>query len=157
MKPFTPIVTILWMITCALAATPDLSRFEKYQSLSRSRPLDLDDSTYEDLTSKPRDYHVAVILTATDARYGCILCRDFQPEWDLITRSWNKGSKPDELKLVFATLDFSQGKATFQKVCVFKPHSQFLAANPSDLDAVDATNRTCRARVSSNHWPLRQS
>ncbi|KAH8434735.1 OST3/OST6 family protein [Aspergillus melleus] len=116
MKLFTPIVTFLWMVTCAFAATPSPSKFEKYLSLSRSGPLDLDDSLYEDLTSKPRDYHVAVILTATDARYGCILCRDFQPEWELIARSWSKGSKSDELKLLFATLDFSQGKATFQKL-----------------------------------------
>lgn len=117
MKLFTPIVTLLWVVTCALAASPDINnKFEKYQSLSRFKPLDLDDSSYEDLTSKPRDYHVAVILTATDVRYGCILCRDFQSEWELIARSWNKGSKPDELKLLFATLDFTQGKATFQKV-----------------------------------------
>ncbi|KAK1148285.1 oligosaccharyl transferase subunit ost3/OST6 [Aspergillus melleus] len=116
MKLFTPIVTFLWMVTCVFAATSSPSKFEKYLSLSRSGPLDLDDSLYEDLTSKPRDYHVAVILTATDARYGCILCRDFQPEWELIARSWSKGSKSDELKLLFATLDFSQGKATFQKV-----------------------------------------
>jgi oligosaccharyltransferase complex subunit gamma len=94
----------------------DLDKYEKYKSISRVAPIELTDVTYDDLTSKPRDFHVAVLLTATDARYGCVLCREFQSEWDLIARSWNKGSKPDGLKLLLATLDFSNGKEVFQKV-----------------------------------------
>ena len=61
---------------------------------------------------------VAIVLTATEARFGCLLCREVQPEWDLIAQSWNKGPKPDEMKLLFGTLDFFNGKGTFQKVCL---------------------------------------
>ncbi|RAQ49861.1 oligosaccharyl transferase subunit (gamma) [Aspergillus flavus] len=114
MKLFTFIIALFYIISSA-CASQEPGKFERYQSLSRSVPIDLDDSSYEDLTSKPRDYHVAVLLTAAEARYGCILCRDFQPEWELISRSWNKGPKPDGLKMLFTTLDFSNGKATFQK------------------------------------------
>ncbi|KAJ1705106.1 oligosaccharyl transferase subunit (gamma) [Aspergillus flavus] len=114
MKLFTFIIALFYIISSAWASQ-EPGKFERYQSLSRSVPIDLDDSSYEDLTSKPRDYHVAVLLTAAEARYGCILCRDFQPEWELISRSWNKGPKPDGLKMLFTTLDFSNGKATFQK------------------------------------------
>ncbi|KAE8365247.1 hypothetical protein BDV27DRAFT_105698 [Aspergillus caelatus] len=115
MKLFTLIIALFYIVSSA-CASPELGKFERYQSLSRSIPIDLDDSSYEDLTSKPRDYHVAVLLTAAEARYGCILCREFQPEWELISRSWNKGPKPDGLKMLFTTLDFSNGKATFQKL-----------------------------------------
>ncbi|EIT72985.1 hypothetical protein BDV35DRAFT_372682 [Aspergillus flavus] len=115
MKLFTFIIALFYIISSA-CASQEPGKFERYQSLSRSVPIDLDDSSYEDLTSKPRDYHVAVLLTAAEARYGCILCRDFQPEWELISRSWNKGPKPDGLKMLFTTLDFSNGKATFQKL-----------------------------------------
>ncbi|KAB8263730.1 hypothetical protein BDV32DRAFT_118317 [Aspergillus pseudonomiae] len=115
MKLFTLIIALFYIVSSA-CASPESSKFERYQSLSRSIPIDLDDSSYEDLTSKPRDYHVAVLLTAGEARYGCILCREFQPEWELISRSWNKGPKPDGLKMLFTTLDFSNGKATFQKL-----------------------------------------
>ena len=104
------------MVTSASCGAADTDKFERYRSLSRSAPIELTDSSYEDITSKPRDYHVAVLLTAADARYGCILCREFQPEWELIARSWNKGSKPDGLQMLFGTLDFSDGKGTFQKV-----------------------------------------
>lgn len=116
MKFFTFIITLFYVVSSAFCANSKLNKFERYQSLSRSGPIDLDDSSYEDLTSKPRDYHVAVLLTAAEARYGCILCREFQPEWELIARSWNKGPKPNGLKMLFTTLDFSSGKATFQKL-----------------------------------------
>ena len=116
MKLFTFITSLLYLIPATLAAAPNTDKFEKYQSISRLAPLQLNDSSYDDITSRPRDYHVAVVLTATEARFGCVLCRDFQPEFDLIARSWNKGSKPDNLKLLFGTLDFRNGKAAFQKV-----------------------------------------
>lgn len=108
-------LSILCIVSNALASQ-STDKFERYQTLSRLAPIDLDDSSYDDLTSKPRDYYVAVVLTATEARFGCLLCRELQPEWELIAQSWNKGSKPNELKLLFGTLDFVNGKATFQKV-----------------------------------------
>lgn len=108
-------LSILCIVSNALASQ-STDKFERYQTLSRLAPIDLDDSSYDDLTSKPRDYYVAVVLTATEARFGCLLCRELQPEWELIAQSWNKGSKPNELKLLFGTLDFVNGKATFQKL-----------------------------------------
>ncbi|KAE8348093.1 oligosaccharyl transferase subunit [Aspergillus coremiiformis] len=116
MNLFTLIISLFYIVSSAFCANSELDKFERYQSLSRSTPIDLDDSLYEDLTSKPRNYHVAVLLTASEARYGCILCREFQPEWEIIARSWNKGPKPDGLRMLFTTLDFSNGKATFQKL-----------------------------------------
>ncbi|EAW13776.1 OST3/OST6 family protein [Aspergillus clavatus NRRL 1] len=110
------ITSILCIASSALGTSPSSDKYEKYKSMSRVAPIELTDKTYNDLTSKPRDYHVAVLLTATDARYGCVLCREFQPEWELIAQSWNKGPRPDELKLLLATLDFSNGKETFQKL-----------------------------------------
>ena len=119
MKVFNLVVSLLCIIPHAFCVTADSNKFERYRSLSRSAPIELTDSSYEDITSKHRDYHVAVLLTAADSRYGCILCREFQPEWELIARSWNKGSKPDDgLRMLFATLDFSDGKGTFQKVFI---------------------------------------
>lgn len=116
MKPLSfLLLSVLCIVSSALAG-PSADKFEQFQALSRLAPIDLDDSSYDDLTSKPRDYYAAVVLTATEARFGCILCRELQPEWELIAQSWNKGSKPDELKLLFGTLDFIHGKATFQKV-----------------------------------------
>ena len=81
-----------------------------------SAPLRLDDPSYETLTTAPRDYGVAVLLTALEARFGCALCRDFQPEWEVLAKSWAKGDKKGEARMLYGTLDFTDGKATFQKV-----------------------------------------
>ena len=116
MKLWAGLFLLLAFVSGVLSASSTQDKFATYQSLSRSGPVDLDSASYEDLTSTPRDYYAAVILTATDPRFGCLLCRDFKSEWDLIARSWTKGAKPDELKVVFGTLDFDNGKAVFQKV-----------------------------------------
>ena len=93
-------------------------RFEKYHSrFQSSAPIKLDDSSYEDLTTLPRDYATVVLLTALEARFGCNICRDFQPEWELISKSWAKGDRKGESRVVYGTLDFVDGKASFQKVC----------------------------------------
>lgn len=89
---------------------------EFHERFLSSAPLKLDDSAYDVLTKAPRDYGVAVLLTALEARFGCALCRDFQPEWDILSRSWARGDKKGNTRMLFGTLDFTDGKATFQKV-----------------------------------------
>ena len=103
----------------ALAAKKASSteRFDNFHAKAlSSTPVKLDDVLYKSLTATPRDYASAVLLTAMDARFGCQLCRDFQPEWDLLARSWIKGDKSGESRLVFATLDFADGRDTFMSV-----------------------------------------
>jgi oligosaccharyltransferase complex subunit gamma len=92
-------------------------RFNEFHAKQTSTPIKLKDSTYKSLTSTPRDYSVAVLLTAADARFSCQLCREFQPEWDLLGKSWNKGDKAAESRLIFGTLDFVDGRDTFMSVC----------------------------------------
>jgi len=150
MRALSLAIAFLCSAGIAFSAKPLAGKFERYQFLSRYTPLDLDDSTYEDLTSKPRDYHVAVLLTALEARYGCTLCRDFQPEWELIARSWNKGSKPDGIKMLFGTLDFNRGKNTFQKVSSYMllisghplTNGEAYASNCSNCSPLPADRRS---------------
>ncbi|EEH16306.1 hypothetical protein PABG_06393 [Paracoccidioides brasiliensis Pb03] len=109
--------TFFSLIISLSAAKSTTDRYKTYQNRAKSvKPIVLNDSTYNDLTSNPRDYHVAVLLTAGDMRYGCQLCREIQPEWELLARSWIKGARQDTPKLLFGTLDFSKGKDTFQKL-----------------------------------------
>jgi oligosaccharyltransferase complex subunit gamma len=99
------------------AKRSDVDKFQQFHSKAlASAPLKLDDDIYSQLTSAPRDYSVAVLLTALETRFGCVLCKEFQPEWDLLSKSWTKGDKSGESRLVFGTLDFTDGKNTFQSV-----------------------------------------
>lgn len=110
------------LLAPAIAAKNSLKdRFEDFHAKSLvSTPLKLADSTYTRLTRAPRDYSVAVLLTALDSRFGCQLCREFQPEWDLLAKSWMKGDKKGDSKLIYGTLDFSDGKDIFQSVSDYK-------------------------------------
>lgn len=112
----TLIVSLLPFAALA-AKKPTADKFEEFHTKAlSSTPLKLDDSVYARLTSAPRDYSVAVLLTALENRFGCQLCREFQPEWDLLSRSWTKGDKKGESRLIYGTLDFADGKGTFQSV-----------------------------------------
>ena len=116
---------VLQLITAALLPFTALAakkssgdKFTEYHSkqLSASGPIKLNDRTYDELTKKPRDYSVAVLLTALEARFGCALCNEFQPEWELLGKQWARGDKAGDSKLIFGTLDFVDGKNTFQSV-----------------------------------------
>ena len=107
--------------SCLSAKSPNDNRFQKFHRLSQSSsPLKLDDGLYDELTSSPRNYSVAVFLTALQSQYGCELCREVQPEWNLVGRSWTKGDRTGASRVLFGTLDFANGRAVFQKVCVNK-------------------------------------
>lgn len=113
------IAAALLLPLAALAARKSSSdRFNDFHAkqVSASGAIKLDDSSYSQLTAAPRNYSTAVLLTALDPRFGCGLCHDFQPEWEILARSWTKGDKKAESKLVFGTLDFVDGKGTFQSV-----------------------------------------
>lgn len=102
----------------ALAAKKTGDKFTdaRAKSLDLGRPLKLDDGGYNSLTKGQRDFSVAVLLTALETRFGCVLCREFQPEWDLLGKSWVKGDKDGKTRTLFGTLDFVDGKNTFQSV-----------------------------------------
>lgn len=121
MKPsqfLTLASTFLLPFTSAQKSTND--RFTTYHtsqvSHNSGHPIKLDDASYADLTKTPRDYSVAVLLTALEAKYQCGICREFQPEWELLGRTWTKGDKEAESRLVFGTLDVREGQRTFQAV-----------------------------------------
>lgn len=117
MHPLKGLVLALLPFYTLAAKKPVANTFQQYHTkASVTTPLKLDDSTYTKLTSAPRDYSVAVLLTALEARFGCALCRDFQPEWELLSKSWLRGDKKGESRLLYGTLDFSDGKNTFQAV-----------------------------------------
>lgn len=106
------------LVATALAASDDTNaRFKKFLKKSlTSSPLKLDDVSFEELTKVPRDYYVVTLLTAMPAQFGCMLCKQFQPEFDLLGKSWTNGDKKGQSKVLFGTLDFPDGKVTFQKV-----------------------------------------
>lgn len=138
----------------ALAVDEKLAaRYSKFRTQSTSStPLKLDDGTFEELTQSPRDYAALILLTAIPSQYGCHLCRDFQPEFEILSRSWLSGDKKGDSRMVFATLDFPDGKSVFQKVwnCVNTFSVVGTSLNVFSYTADDATNGACLVLISAN-------
>ena len=156
MKLSRLIIWTLLPVSCIGARKSSDGGFETYHAHSQSSaPLRLDDASYDQLTATPRNYSVVILLTALEARFGCQLCRDFQPEWDLLGKSWAKGDKHGESRILLGTLDFADGKGTFQKVVLSRAkwkcwqrldktdiYALAHATNGSDLPLVSTNNRS---------------
>jgi oligosaccharyltransferase complex subunit gamma len=108
------LLSALLLPLTAFAAKKPTDAFGKANA--KSFPVKLDDDKFTDLTKAPRDYASVILLTALEPRYGCVACQDFHPEWQLLAQSWQKGDKAGASRTVFATLDFADGKGTFQSV-----------------------------------------
>lgn len=99
------------------AAKAGKDNYAKFFQKSQSTPsLRLNDDSFIELTTAPRNYTAAVLLTALEARVGCQLCKEFQPEWDVLASSWLRGDKSGESRVLFGVLDFEHGRHTFQAV-----------------------------------------
>lgn len=118
MRFLSSLFSLTLLTTGALAAKKSpAERFNQYHAKAQSSsPLKLNEASYKSVTATPRDYSVAVLLTALDSRFGCSLCREFQPEWDLISKSWAKGDKSGESRMLFGTLDFTDGREIFMSL-----------------------------------------
>lgn len=117
MRWLSAVISLLSVGSALAAKKAPEDRFTKFHTKAlSSSPLKLADPSFKDLTGAPRDYSVAVLLTALEARFGCQVCREFQPEWELLSKSWTRGDKAGESRLVFGTLDFSEGRDTFVSV-----------------------------------------
>ncbi|KAF4977739.1 hypothetical protein FZEAL_5787 [Fusarium zealandicum] len=117
MRFLSSLLSLALLATGAVAAKKSpTERFSDFHAKQNSAPLKLKDSSYKSLTSVPRDYSVAVLLTASEPRFACQLCREFQPEWNLLAKSWIKGDKSAESRLLFGTLEFTDGKDTFMSL-----------------------------------------
>jgi oligosaccharyltransferase complex subunit gamma len=100
--------------TASAAAAPPSARFAA--ALKQRYPLALGDRLFGELTAGPsRDYAAVVLLTAMDPKFGCNACRDFAPEWQLLARSWQRGDAKGGSRTVLATIDFADGRQTFQQ------------------------------------------
>ena len=113
----TSLLTLSALALRCLAAKATADSFQEIYAKTASQfPLDLDVRGFDKLVTASRNYSVAVLLTAMETRFGCTLCRDMQPEWDLLGQSWYKGDKAGASRVLFGTVDFANGQDIFKRV-----------------------------------------
>jgi oligosaccharyltransferase complex subunit gamma len=115
------VVALLALPLLSLAAKkPAASTFDTYLAKQASTaPIEIGETEYNELTATPRDYSVAVLLTARHAKYACEICRNFDSEWSILGRSWQKADRKGEKRVLLTTVDFDQGRNVFMKVSLF--------------------------------------
>jgi len=57
-----------------------------------------------------------VQLTAMDGRRGCHPCREFNPSWTAVAKSWSQVPPEQRDQHFFASLDFDDGPTIFQRL-----------------------------------------
>lgn len=126
MKLLTSILAALSLTAPALAAKRSASSGDVYPTYHKqalaSGSIALDDASFNVLTAMPRNHSTLVVLTALEARFGCKMCQEFKPEWDILAKSWMNGDRNGESRLLFGELDFERGRSTFEKVGQFESH-----------------------------------
>ncbi|KAL1915322.1 uncharacterized protein VTP21DRAFT_6780 [Calcarisporiella thermophila] len=86
----------------------------KLNSLKTDGLIPLDSKLFTETIASPRAYGLVVLLTAMDDRFNCVPCRDVDPEYRLLAKSWEKAK--DNNRLLFTILDFNQGQEVYAKM-----------------------------------------
>lgn len=79
------------------------------------------DELIQDTPSNPRDYSASIILTALNPKFGCQPCVGFDKEHKEVAKQWwnrpeNRKDKANQMRHVFAVLDFEKGQDIFKRV-----------------------------------------
>lgn len=90
--------------------------------------IHLNDRNFKEIVGGPRDYTIAVLLTAEGPHFGCGFCKLFGPVFGRVASSWNM-EHPEGDGLFFGVADISDSQGTYQSfglthapsVFVFKP------------------------------------
>lgn len=129
---FTLFLTSFITIIEAISA----SKVSKLRTKLKKSVIQLKNSNFEELLNGPRDFHMLVLLTATSSQIGCVLCSQFDPDYQTAADAWLKQHQQhndggnDDGKLFFARADFTDGQRKifekFQlqsvpKLYLFKP------------------------------------
>ncbi|KAG2203567.1 hypothetical protein INT46_003344 [Mucor plumbeus] len=76
--------------------------------------INLNANSYDRFTEGKRDYGMVVLLTALDSQFNCVPCREFDPEYSLVAKTFQKNKKSRDL--FFGHLDFKDGQAVYQRL-----------------------------------------
>lgn len=80
--------------------------------------VELDATSFNELTQTPRNYSVTALLTANAPSFRCQPCLTFQPEFEAVARAWQKNPSRD--RHIFGKIEFMEGREIFRRV---SPHS----------------------------------
>ncbi|KIY43554.1 hypothetical protein FISHEDRAFT_78406 [Fistulina hepatica ATCC 64428] len=130
--------------------------------------IQLDENTYDLLTSPNRNWSAAIVYTALDKRMKCAPCKEFDPEWSAVVKAWSQVPAEDRDTHFFGTLDFTNGQAVFQKLGMSSAPAMYVypatqgprkpesgKTDPFKYDFSSGIDAQALAEQLSRHTPVR--
>ncbi|KAH9856977.1 oligosaccharyl transferase subunit OST3/OST6 family [Lenzites betulinus] len=111
-----PFLALLSIPFC-IAGSADAAH-EKLIKLAASNNgvIKLDESTFNLLLTPNRDWSASIHFTALDPRRKCGPCKEFDPSFNTVGKAWSKVPAEHRNAHFFATADFDNTMAVFQKL-----------------------------------------
>ncbi|CAO0798278.1 unnamed protein product [Mucor circinelloides] len=115
-RPVSLLFAFLQLVFVGFTLAQADPKKEKLISLSEDNGgvINLNSNSYDRFTEGKRDYGMVVLLTALDDQFNCAPCREFDPEYSLVAKSFQKNKKSKDL--FFGHLDFRDGQAVYQRL-----------------------------------------
>lgn len=115
MKAILILLAFIQLLFLGASSAQDAKK-DKLLSLKDSTTgvITLNSNSYDRFTEGKRNYGLVVLLTALDAQLNCHPCRQFDPEFELVSKTFQKNKENNNL--LFARLDFRDGQAVYQRL-----------------------------------------
>lgn len=113
----------------------------------------LTDRTFDSVVEGPRDYTLAVLLTAEGPQYSCGFCKIVSPSWKKIASSWHQ-DHADGDGLFFATADVADCPSTFRKLGLNQAPNLWIYSEAEKAQASDLGYEVYRFPAVQEHASL---
>lgn len=114
------IIVVTTLVTNVLAGFSNSELLGMAKS-HRNKVITLNDQNYQEILGGPRDYHLFVLLTSDSPQINCALCREFKPDFEIVSNSWFKehpqGVSVDEetpKNIYFLSSEFMESRSFFE-------------------------------------------
>jgi hypothetical protein len=96
MRLLGSLLSLLAISPIAFVAGEDkLAKSSQLSTKSKSGVIELTNDLYNDITTTPRNYTAIVMFTALDSKFGCMLCKEVQPEYELLAKAGGDSTRPE--------------------------------------------------------------
>ncbi|KAL0946875.1 hypothetical protein HGRIS_013041 [Hohenbuehelia grisea] len=112
--------------------------------------ISLDGDSFDLLISPKRTWSATIQFTALDARRRCTPCKEFDPSWVAVAKSWANAPREHKDNHFFATLDFDNAQTTFQKLGLTSAPVVFVYP-PTQGPRAPANGRTAPSKYDFSH------
>jgi oligosaccharyltransferase complex subunit gamma len=117
------ILQLCFAVSAVLAASLNAEQVKNIKT--QNGIIRLTDKTFSAIVQGPRDYSIAVLLTAEGVQYGCQFCKLVGPQYQTLAHSWRE-QHPDGNNLFFAVADIADCPGVYKMMSLSHAPSLYV-------------------------------